>query len=160
MFRFWLCNLLVVLVLVAGGGELHAAAKPQSYAAVSDSGKNVVLTLDAAVPEVMKPLPVTLRVTAPDGAPVSPAAVSCALTMPAMAMPTNRPPLKATAQPGVYQGIFLLTMGGLWHAEMTLEYRDGESETVVIPIPGVASASGEQGVGEKLEELFHGEAKK
>ena len=103
----------------------------------------------------MKPLPVTINVSSPNGTPVTGANIDCSLTMPAMAMPNNKPPIKESKKPGQYKGIFLLTMGGLWHIELTTTYSTGEQDSVVIPIPGVVTKGGGESVDSKLEDLFH-----
>ena len=63
------------------------------------------------------------------------------MTMPAMAMPNNKPPIKESKNAGQYKGIFLLTMGGLWHVELTSTYSSGEQDTVIIPLPGSLSGT-------------------
>jgi hypothetical protein len=77
--------------------------------------------------------------------------------MPAMAMPTNKPPIKEIGKTGQYKGILLLTMGGLWNVELTSTFLSGEQNTVVIPIAGVVSDEEEDSVDTKLENLFHEE---
>ena len=77
--------------------------------------------------------------------------------MPAMAMPNNKPPIKESKNAGQYKGVFLLTMGGLWHVELTSTYSSGEQDTVIIPLPGSLSGDSEDSVDSKLESLFHEE---
>jgi len=125
-----------------------------SYKATSDQGLTYELIVEAESPEVMKPLPVKLHIIDKDGVAINGAQLSCALTMPAMAMPTNMPPLKESDTPGEYKGIFLLTMGGLWHVELTMTCCGGNTDTVVIPIAGVISDGNENDVDSKLESLF------
>jgi hypothetical protein len=146
--------LLAILITIAPS---FSFAEQVKYQQTSDAGFYYELTIESESPEVMKPLPVRLNVSTPEGSPVTGAQVNCSLTMPAMAMPNNMPPIKESEQTGQYKGIFLLTMGGLWHVELTMSYGDGKQDTVVIPIPGVTSDGKESDVDSKLESLFHEE---
>ena len=74
--------------------------------------------------------------------------------MPAMAMPNNRPPIKESSNAGQYQGVLLLTMGGLWHVQLSAVYSSGGQDSVVISIPGVLSEQSGNNVDTKLEALF------
>ncbi len=125
------------------------------YQQTSDAGFSYELIIEAEIPEVMKPLPVRLNISDSNGKIISGAKISCSLSMPAMAMPKNNPPIKESAQSGQYKGVFLLTMGGLWHVELELACCEGKTDSVVIPIPGVMSDGKGSDVDNKLEELFH-----
>ena len=74
--------------------------------------------------------------------------------MPAMAMPSNKPPIKESSNAGQYEGVLLLTMGGLWHVDLLTVYGSGEQDSVVISIPGVISEQSGDNVDAKLEALF------
>ena len=132
----------------------NAYAEHLRYEAISDSGIVYELIVESENPEVLKPLPVKINVSDQNGKSMTGSQITCLLTMPAMAMPTNKPPLKATGVDGQYSGIFVLTMGGLWHVELEATYSSGEKEAVVIPIPGVVSENDSE-VETKLEDLFH-----
>ena len=123
----------------------------------SEAGVSYELVIESETPEVMKPLPVKINVSNPKGTPITGAQISCSLTMPAMAMPTNKPPIKESAKSGQYKGVFLLTMGGLWQVKLATSYGDGKQDTVVISIPGVMSEGNTNDVDSKLESLFHEE---
>ena len=125
------------------------------YQQTSAVGFSYELVIETETPEVMKPLPVRLNIFDEEGNKISGAKINCSLTMPAMAMPSNAPPIKESDQPGQYKGVFLLTMGGLWHVEIALTCCEGRTDTVVIPISGVMSDSEGNDVDNKLEELFH-----
>jgi hypothetical protein len=131
------------------------AAPGKSFSVTSNSGTSYELAFLSESIELMKPMPVLLTVKNQEGMPVTGARINCSLTMPAMAMPTNRPPVKESMTAGQYEGLFLLTMGGLWNAEFIVTLESGGKDSVVIPIPGVSSgeSDGSQ-VNSQLEELF------
>ena len=132
----------------------NAYAEHGRHEAISNSGIVYELILESEKPEVLQPLPVKLNVSNQNGNSVKGSEITCLLTMPAMAMPTNKPPIKATGVDGQYSSIFVLTMGGLWHVKLQATYSSGENETIVIPIPGVVSENDSE-VDSKLEDLFH-----
>lgn len=121
----------------------------------SDSGVLYELTFESESPEAMKPLPVRIGLSGPDGTPISGARITCSLSMPAMAMARNAPTIKESSIAGQYESIFLITMGGLWDVELTTVYDTGRTEIVIIPFYGVNAESTGNGVDTKLEELFH-----
>ena len=125
------------------------------YLQTSEAGFSYELIIENETSEVMKPLPVRLSITDKDGNKISGAKINCSLMMPAMAMPENKPPLKESDQSGQYKGIFLLTMGGLWHVELAFQCCDGITDDIVIPMPGVSSNGKGSDIDNKLEELFH-----
>jgi hypothetical protein len=145
----------IVLFLLFAAFNSQSFADNIKYQATSDTGMTYELTIEAESPEVMKPLPFMLQIIDKDGEQISGAQINCSLTMPAMAMPSNKPPIKEVAQTGQYKGVFLLTMGGLWHAQLSLSCCNGRTDTVVIPIPGVVSDSNGNEIDKKLEDLFH-----
>jgi hypothetical protein len=146
---------IVVLFLLFAAFNSPSFAEHITYQTTSDAGMTYELTIEAERPEVMKPLPFVLNIIDKNGEKISGAQINCSLTMPAMAMPSNKPPIKEVAQTGQYKGVFLLTMGGLWHAELSLSCCNGRTDTVVIPIPGVMSDSNGNEIDKKLEDLFH-----
>lgn len=132
-----------------------AFAEHVRFQEISNAGMSYELVVEADALEVMKPLPFKINVSTRDGAPVSVAQITSSLTMPAMAMPSNKPPVKEGDHPGQYKGIFLLTMGGLWHVELASTYSSGQKDLVVIPIQAVVPEGGGETVDSKLEDLFH-----
>jgi hypothetical protein len=130
-------------------------AEHTSYQTTSDAGVTYELIIETEIPEVMKPLPVRLNIKDKKGEVITGAQIDCSLTMPAMAMPNNKPPIKESDQPGQYRGMFLLTMGGLWHVELAMSCCDGKNESVIIPIPGILSDAKGNDIDKKLENLFH-----
>ncbi len=132
-----------------------AGALEKQYHAISNSGNIYKLSIESETSEVMKPLLVTITVSDQDGIPVSGVKLSCSLTMPAMAMPNNKPPIKESGEIGQHKGVFLLTMAGLWHVNLSAVYSSGEQESVIISIPGVSSGqSDDNNIDAKLEALF------
>ena len=155
LVRFFL---LALLFTIFAGQTAFAADK--KYRAVSDSGNVYELTIAAETIETMKPLPIMLSVKNAGGVPVSGVKVSCSLTMPAMAMPNNSPPIKESDEAGLYKGFFLLTMGGLWHVEFSFAGGSGEQNSVIIPIAGeVPGQSNDKSVDAQLEALFQDKGK-
>lgn len=152
-----LCIASIFVILFTGLISSSSLAENIRYQETSSSGISYELIIEADAAEVMKPLPVKINILKPDGSPKTGAKLSCSLTMPAMAMPTNKPPIKESDKAGQYEGIFLLTMGGLWNVELTATFISGKKDTVIIPIPGAISADKENSIDTKLEELFHEE---
>ena len=149
-FRTTLFTLSFLLVF-----GLAAFAEEQAYQAVSEAGNTYRLTFAEETLEVLKPLHATLSFTAVGGNPVSDAMITCSLSMPAMAMPKNVPPLKPSGDAGHYEGIFLLTMGGLWHVEISTVTASGQKDFAVIPVVGVVSGGeADNSVDAQLELLF------
>ena len=144
-----------VLFLLFTTFAFQAFAEEIRYQKTSDAGVTYELIIEAETPEVMKALPVRLNLFDEEGTQITGAQIGCSLTMPAMAMPNNKPPIKESDQPGQYEGIFLLTMGVLWHVELTMSCCNGKNDAIVIPVPGVMSDSKENDIDDKLESLFH-----
>ena len=63
------------------------------YQEVSNAGMSYELVIETKAPDVLKPLPFKINVSTPDGDPIAEAQITCSLTMPAMAMPNNKPPI-------------------------------------------------------------------
>lgn len=145
----------LTLIIITTVTSLGAYAEHKTYQKTSESGVLFTLTVESDKPEPMKPLPISISVSDPEGTPVSGIIMNCSLTMPAMAMARNTPTIKETVDAGQYESIFLLTMGGLWEVELTSVYDSGKKEVVVIAIPDINSGEKGSGVDSKLEELFH-----
>ena len=79
-----------------------------------------VITFAAAPLVSMSATPFRLELKGADGLPQAGASVRCDLTMPAMAMPENRPELREVA-PGIYAGEAIFTMAGAWQAAFAVE---------------------------------------
>jgi hypothetical protein len=155
MFRTTLLILLLFFLTVSTSAAQEVGDSEEKYRAISDLGNIYELSIETGAVEVMKPVPVTIKVSNKDGALIPEAKISCSLTMPAMAMPSNKPPIKESDEIGQYEGVILLTMGGLWHVEISVVYKAGQQDFVLIPIAGLSSGqSQDKNVDSKLEELF------
>lgn len=156
--------LIVLLLLTLNQASVAAPAKPAvgQISETSTLGYLYQMTFAAERLEAMKALPISLRVTTATGEPVTLRDIVCSLTMPAMAMPLNRPPLKEGGKPGSYQGVILLTMSGLWQLQITAIDKSGRQDNVVFSFIGLTPKSGEDDdtVNKRLEELFKNEGKK
>jgi len=149
---------LIGLTLLLAGTFGHAEQQTGSSTHVetkSKRGYTYQLMVASEHMEAMKPLPAVLKVTDPSGNAVTGATVTCSLTMPAMAMPLNTPTFKWDKELKGYQGVVLLTMGGLWHMETTLVFPDGSQDTGVLAFSATAPNAGDDSVNKKLEDLFH-----
>lgn len=135
--------------------SMDAFAENKTFRTTSDAGFLYELKIEADALEVMKPLPVTIKVSDSDNSSIAGAKLNCDLSMPAMAMPLNTPTIKESSTAGLYEGIFLLTMGGLWQVEISSMYASGEKESVLIPFYLSNPENTGSGVDSKLEELFH-----
>lgn len=147
--------LFISLALITIATTSSTFAEHVRYQETSNAGMSYELVVETKTTEVMKPLPIKINVLTQDGAPISGAQITSSLTMPAMAMPSNKPPIKEGDTPGQYEGVFLLTMGGLWHVELASIYSSGQKDLVVIPISVIASKDGDHTIDSKLEDLFH-----
>ena len=145
---------LIATILFTFTTSSYSYAEHISFHETSEAGISYELVIESDTTDVMKPLPVTINISDPNGEPVTGAQISCSLVMPAMAMPSNKPPIKESEKPGQYKGLFLLTMGGLWQVELLSTFMTGEQDAVVIPIPSVISEGGEDSADSKLENLF------
>jgi len=148
-----LLSLLLSLLATTATCAEPSSSADNRFEATSNLGYTYRLNFAEDHADVMKPLHATVQILTADGALVSGATLDCALTMPAMAMPTNAPSLKEST-PGSYQGIFLLTMGGLWHMETNVAYADGRTDRAVVAFAGVDPGSYDNAVSKKLESLF------
>lgn len=127
-------TVLILTVLVtapcqgASGGEIVLKSR-------SSQGRLGTLHLQNAPLRTMTSVPMVLRLSDREATPVSNAEVHCALTMPAMAMPENRP--KMTASAGGYAGEAVFTMAGAWRATFGLILPSGEQDKIAFDIEGV-----------------------
>jgi hypothetical protein len=124
---------LVLALTLLPGRRAAERPEPLRRETVTAAGSRVVFELAAAPPLTMTATPLRLRLTDARGAPLTGAAVDCDLTMPAMPMPQNRPPLHEEAA-GVYAGEALFTMAGAWRASFVIRRPDGRSEQAVFDI--------------------------
>ena len=155
MIRQTLLFLFILLTLSSHALQASDATE-KSYRAISSVGNVYELHIASEAAEIMKPLPVKIIVSTQEGLPISGAKIICSLTMPAMAMPSNNPPIKETDAVGQYESVFLLTMGGLWHVELSSVYSSGEQDTTLMTLPMATSGqSKDKTVETQLEELFH-----
>ncbi len=116
--------------MVAGAGCGTAPAPADIVGRDSGSGVTARLSLSPAPAPVMKPIRLSVTLTDAGGRPIEGRQVSFDLSMPAMAMAPNRPPVTAAGD-GVYEATTLLSMAGEWR--LTVE-ADGQGETVTIPL--------------------------
>lgn len=114
--------LLVVLsVAFAGtwgcGSERNAGAESGAFAPQTVGDLTVTLRVSPYPPVPMRQAEFSISIRDGQGRPLADAEVSCDMTMPAMAMPPNRP--KAAEQsPGVYTTPVMFTMSGEWEAQI------------------------------------------
>jgi len=98
-------------------------------------GISAELIFTSAPLVTMRPTPFTLTVRDTNGAPLSGLDLVCALTMPAMPMPPNRP--EVTADVDSYRGTATFTMAGAWQATFRATHQDGKRFDLVFDIPAV-----------------------
>lgn len=123
--------LLVLSALAAfafAGGEtrLEERASGDLYA---------VLLLKEAPLVAMTRIPFELQLTDAAGTPQTGASVRCDLSMPAMAMPINRPAV--TEKGGSYRGEAIFTMAGAWRATFEILLATGETRTLTFDLDRV-----------------------
>lgn len=142
------------LTIVTATFCINAFAEDKTFQVTSDSGILYDLNIKAEALEAMKPLPVMIKLSGPDGTPISGADITCSLSMPAMAMSNNTPSINESNTAGQYEGVFLITMGGLWEVTLTSMYDSGNKEVVVFSFYGVNTVGVGSDVDSKLEKLF------
>ena len=120
--------ILVSVLCISCGAAVPSGTFSQKGAAL-----NVTLKVDPFPPRSMKASTFTLTLTDAQGAPVTGATVTCDMTMPAMAMPMNRPAAKEQGS-GVYTAQVLFTMSGDWEAAVQVVLPSGASETFTFPM--------------------------
>lgn len=94
-----------------------------------------VLLLRAAPLIAMTRIPFELQLTDAAGSPQTGASVRCDLSMPAMAMPINRPAV--TEKGGSYRGEAIFTMAGAWRATFEILLPNGEAKTLTFDLDRV-----------------------
>lgn len=125
------------LFLSAAPVPVRGAGKPTTRLELAGiAGGMAVLEYEASPLVTMRPVPFRLTLTNMAGMPIAGAEVRCDLTMPAMAMPENRPTVRET-EPGVYRGEALFTMAGAWQAAFSVELPEGGKEILLFAIDRV-----------------------
>ena len=114
-------------IVCAGCG---AASTPQAVVGEGPGGITARLSLPSRPAPVMKPLQLSVTLVDASGQPVADRAVAFDLSMPAMAMPPNRPQVTSTGG-GVYEANTLLSMSGEW--QLTVEI-GGPGPPLKIPL--------------------------
>jgi hypothetical protein len=100
-----------------------------------ENGSQAILEVAADPLLTMRPVRFRLILHAPDGSRTTEPQLDCDLTMPAMAMPENRPRIEATTDE--YLGEAVFTMAGRWEAEMTVRVADKAVDRLVFPVERV-----------------------
>jgi nitrogen fixation protein FixH len=129
MNRFWhqvLIFIALILLLAACGGQ------PSSEPTQTANGITATLALAPDPPVPMGTTTLTLTLKDADGQPLTAADVALDLTMPAMAMPINRPTATETAD-GVYEAEAIFTMVGAWRIQVDVTY-GGASATFTFDL--------------------------
>ena len=114
-------------IVCAGCG---ASAAPQGIVGEGAGGVTARLSLSPEPAPVMKPLQLSVALVGAAGQPIVDRAVSFDLSMPAMAMPPNRPKVTA-AGGGVYEATTLLSMAGEWRLSVEI---GGSGPPQTIPL--------------------------
>lgn len=132
MQRFTLlsCSLLSAILSVS-------AIAGESVSSFSANSGNIsaVLTLETSPLVTMRPTPFTLSVVDESAKPITGLDFICALTMPAMPMPPNRPDIEQDDT--FYRGTMTFTMAGAWQATCRATGTDGQTFDLVFDIPTV-----------------------
>lgn len=126
---------LLIAVLLLTSTVPALAARQTRFSMSGIEGGQAILTFAADPLITMTPIPFHLILTDLSGSPIPDAKVRCELTMPAMAMPENRPAIKETD--GAYWGEALFTMAGEWRSEFHVAMPDGRLEILVFDIERV-----------------------
>ncbi|ALC17083.1 hypothetical protein DSOUD_2320 [Desulfuromonas soudanensis] len=125
-------TLLLILSALAvpalAGGETRLVER-------ASGGLNAVLLLKEAPLVAMTQIPFELQLTDDAGSPLTGASVRCDLSMPAMAMPINRPAV--TEKGGSYRGEAIFTMAGAWRATFEILLPNGEAKTLIFDMDRV-----------------------
>jgi len=122
--------LLALVLCLASGAEAAKERGTTRLQLPGIAGGTAVLEFSAAPLVSMSAIPMRLELMGVDGTPQAGAAIHCDLTMPAMAMPENRPALREIA-PGIYTGEAIFTMAGAWQATFSVD-RDGWGREILI----------------------------
>lgn len=106
------------------------------------SGAEVNFTFNTSQLQALNPVTVNLKLTSPDGVPITGAQVYCSLYMPSYATGANNPKLTPDNNSGSYKGIVFFSQKGKWVAALTINYKDGGYEEVMLEIGDVLPESG------------------
>lgn len=96
--------------------------RPAGTSTQSQAGLTAILAIAPDPPAVMEPVQLSLTLSDTEGHPVDGAQVSYDLTMPAMAMPPNRPSASAAGS-GLYSATAVFTMSGDWQVQVAVVYK-------------------------------------
>ncbi len=122
---------LVLLITAFAGSWGCASGKSgegdqRTFPAQTIGDLTVTLRVSPYPPLPMRQAEFSISIADAQGRPVIGAQVSCDMTMPAMAMPPNRP--QAVEQsPGLYTTPVMFTMAGDWEAHIEVLQKDGTS---------------------------------
>ncbi len=108
-----------------------ASAAGTLLQAADDRGASATLVLRGAPLVSMTEIPFRLELAGLDQGTTIDSAV-CSLTMPAMPMPENSPPLTCDGNACIGRAVF--TMAGAWQATFDLNKSDGTSASLVFDI--------------------------
>jgi len=123
--------------LVLGLSPGVAWTAPVTFQSAVDGSGSAVLELDTDVLVTMTMTPFRLSIKDAAGTPLTGAKVRCELTMPAMAMPENRPKV-TEREDGSYGGELIFTCAqGAWRMTCQAEKGDAGSQTMIFDIPKV-----------------------
>jgi len=101
----------------------------------NEQGYRGVLTFAAAPLVTMRPTPFRLVLFDPRGRRTTAPEIACDLTMPAMPMPDNRPPL--TPGETAYSGEAIFTMAGAWRVSILVLSAGGAQSRLIFDIDRV-----------------------
>ena len=134
--RYFLRPRPVLFGLLLGLSPALAWPSPVTFHTTAGGSGSAVLEIAAEELVTMTAYPFQLTIRDANGRPLTRAQVNCALTMPSMFMPENRPAV--TECNGVYVGevIFTCPMGD-WRFTCRAETPAGASQTVTFEIPRV-----------------------
>jgi len=93
------------------------------------------LKFQADALQTMTPTPFTLTIDDGSGKAIGGANVSCRLTMPAMAMPENRP--RVSWNGNLCRGVAIFTMAGAWRMSCRVVSSAGPETVLTFDIPEV-----------------------
>jgi len=126
----------IVFISLLSTAPSPAAAAPLRIEATTTSAGKAVLELQADELTTMTAIPFRLFISDAGGRPLSGARVSCAMSMPSMAMPENRP--KVTEHDGAYTGEMIFTCAmGAWQINCLAEKADGNRQSMTFDIERV-----------------------
>ena len=124
---------IIAALLLAGLWTAPVLAAPLRFEAKEAPPGQAVLEIQADELVTMTTLPFRLLLKDAAGRPLTGARVDCALTMPSMAMPENKP--KVVERDGTYAGEMILTCTmGDWRATCSAETGQGVRQTVTFDL--------------------------